>query len=157
MIDPSKNQVPETNVGVTDRHQMGEGSVMCNRVKGILGAVAVLATSGAMQLASGEDLTVGLRSTGAPTVEVNRATKADRDGTWVPLAAAQKRTISIQLDRLPNTSILVRIPLAQQTRNATPPRLFVTAGERKPIVACEPSVSMLTEIAKQLLPGRCVT
>jgi hypothetical protein len=110
-----------------------------------------------VQLASGEDLTVGLRSTGAPTEEVNRAAKADRDASWVPLVAAQTRTISIQHDRLPNTSILVRIPLAQQARNAKPPRPFVTAGERKSIVACEPSVSVLTEIAKQLPPGRCVT
>jgi hypothetical protein len=156
VIDPSKNRVPETNVGVTDRHQKGEGPVMSDRVKGFLGAVAVLATCGAAQLASGEDLTVGLRSTAAPSEEVNRAAKADRD-TLVPLAAAQTRTISIQLDRLPNTSILVRIPLAQQARNVMPPRLFVNAGERKPVVACEPSVSVLTEIAKLLPPGRCVT
>jgi hypothetical protein len=30
-------------------------------------------------------------------------------------------------------------------------------GDRKLAVACEPPVSVLTEIAKQLQPGRCVT
>jgi|SRR6516165_391586 len=129
---------------------------MSYRVKGLLGVVAILATSGAVQLASGEDLTVGLHSTAAPTEGVNRAAKTDRDAL-APLSAARTRTISIQLDRLPNSSILVRMPLAQQARNAAPLRLFVDAGARKPMVACEPSVSVLTEIAKQLLPGRCVT
>jgi hypothetical protein len=32
---------------------------------------------------------------------------------------------------------------------------FAKPGDRK--VACEPVVSVLTEVAKQLQPGRCVT
>jgi hypothetical protein len=31
------------------------------------------------------------------------------------------------------------------------------SGNGKMTVACEPAVSVLTEIAKQLAPGRCVT
>jgi hypothetical protein len=136
---------------------------MSHTVKGILSGVALLATFGAVQLASGHDLTVGLATPGTPAEEANRAAKADRDAV-VPVATALTRTISIQLDRLPNTSILVRIPLAQEARNEArnkprnvPPRLFIKAGERNQTVACEPTVSVLTEIVKQLQPGRCVT
>ena len=133
---------------------------MLHTVKGILSGVAALATFGAVQLASGHDLTVGLVTPGAPAKEVSRAAKADR-GAVAPVATALTRTISLRHDRLPNTSILVRIAPAQearnQTRNAPPPRLFIKAGERKPAVACEPTVSVLTEVAKQLQPGRCIT
>jgi hypothetical protein len=124
---------------------------------GILCAAAAVATLGAVQFASGHDLTVGLANPGKLGVEeVNRATKTDREAVAV-ISSARTRTISIRVDRLPNTSIMVRIPLAQEARNAPPSRLFIKAGERKPAVACEPSVSVLTEIAKQLQPGRCVT
>ena len=36
------------------------------------------------------------------------------------------------------------------------PSLF-KSGDRKPPVGCEPMFSVLTEVAKQLQPGRCVT
>jgi len=129
---------------------------MLYRVTGILGSVAALATLGAVQFASGHDLTVGLATPGKPGLEeVNRTAKTDREAIAV-ISSARTRTISIQVDRMPNTSILVRIPQAQEARNAPAPRLFIKAGERK-AVACEPSVSVLTEVAKQLQPGRCVT
>jgi hypothetical protein len=35
--------------------------------------------------------------------------------------------------------------------------LVTKSGKRKLTVACEPVVSVLTEVAKQLEPGRCVT
>jgi hypothetical protein len=133
---------------------------MSRTVKGIWSGVAVLATFGAVQLASGHDLTIGLATPGAPKEVAARGVKADRDAV-VPVATGQTRTISIRLDRLPNTSVVVRIPLAQEARNsardAPPPRLFMKAGERRPTVACEPMVSVLTEVAKQLQPGRCLT
>ncbi len=37
------------------------------------------------------------------------------------------------------------------------PSLFKSGDRRKATVACEPMVSVLTEVAKQLQPGRCVT
>lgn len=134
---------------------------MSHTVKGILSGVAALATFGAVQLASGHDLTVGLATLGTSGNEqVNHAVKGDRRAVSV-IASARTRTISITVDRMPNTAILVRIPLAQEARNevrnAPPPRLFIKAGERKPAVACEPTVSVLTEVAKQLQPGRCIT
>jgi len=129
---------------------------MSYRVTGTLGVVAALATLGAVQLAAGHDLTVGLATPGTPATEqVNRAVKTDREAFAV-ISSARTRTISIRVDRLPNTSILVRVPQSQEARN-TPPKLFIKAGERKPAVACEATVSVLTEVARQLQPGRCVT
>jgi hypothetical protein len=53
---------------------------------------------------------------------------------------------------------MVRIPLAVQARsNAAPASLLMKPDAPKPAVACEPVVSVLTEVAKRLQPGRCVT
>jgi hypothetical protein len=129
---------------------------MWYRVTGSLGVVAALATLGAVQFASGHDLTVGLAMPGTPgTEQVNRADKTDREAVAI-ISSTRTRTISIRVDRLPNTSILVRVPQRQEARN-TPPRLFMKAGERKLAVACEATVSVLSEVARQLQPGRCVT
>lgn len=129
-------------------------------LKAILGATAISLSLGAVQLASGHDLTSGLQAfSGAPEHELSRAAKADRAGPARP-SAAPERTISFRLDSLSDTSILVRIPLAQDARNTTPtipPSLLLKSGEGKPMVACEPVVSVLTNVAKQLQPGRCVT
>ena len=129
---------------------------MSYTVNGILGVVAVVATFGAVQFASGHDLTVGMRSSDTPLQEeVNRTVKADRAAV-VAAMPAQARTISIRLERLPNTSIVVRLPAAREARS-TGPALFIKSGERAAAIACEPMVSVLTEIVRQLQPGRCVT
>ncbi len=125
-------------------------------LKGILGASAVSLTFGAVQFASGRDLgpvsqapvlQVSLLSAGAG---INRAAKADR-AAGVPALAQRTQTISLRLDGLSDTSVLVRLPFAHAARDT----LFAKPGDRK--VACEPVVSVLTEVAKQLQPGRCVT
>jgi hypothetical protein len=138
---------------------------------GILGAIAVSATLGAVQFAFGRDLTQditsGLRAFSATTVvaatttldQVNRAAKADRAGRLAP-APVPTRTISIHVDRVADTSVVVRIPLPEEARStapAPPSLLSTTPGAQKSAVACEPMVSVLTEIAKRLQPGRCVT
>ena len=129
---------------------------MSYTVNGILGVVAVVATFGAVQFASGHDLTVGMRSSDTPLQEeVNRTVKADRAAV-VAATPAQARTISIRLERLPNTSIVVRLPAAREARS-TGPALFIKSGERAAAIACEPMVSVLTEVVRQLQPGRCVT
>ena len=129
---------------------------MSQKVTGILAVLAVSLTLGAVQFASGHDLTVGLATPGDPAApSVNRATKADRDAV-LPEATIATRTISIHVDRVPDTSVLVRVPLSHQARS-TPPSLLLRARESKNAVACEPSVSVLTEIAKSLQPGRCIT
>lgn len=131
---------------------------MSHTRKGILAAVAIVAMSfGAAQFAAGEDLTVGMRTTGAPDQGVNRAAKADR-GPILAEPAAPMRTISIHVDRFPDTSVLVRIPAAHEARSGTAPRTFqLKSSDKKRTFACEPVVSVLTEIAKQLEPGRCLT
>jgi hypothetical protein len=126
---------------------------------GILGTLAVSLSLGAAQYASGSDL-VGLarQSTAVattPDATINRQAKADRAGA--PANALQTRTISVSVDGLSDTSILVRVPVARKEARNTPP---VPAVSKQPVartVACEPVVSVLTEIAKQLQPGRCVT
>jgi hypothetical protein len=125
---------------------------------GILAAIAISLMFGAVQFASGHDLTEGLKVIASPQPGgVNRAAKADRIAAYVA-SAAPTRTISFKLDQLADTSILVRIPLTSATGgNTAPPSLLMKPGEDKTAVACEPVVSVLTEIAKRLQPGRCVT
>jgi hypothetical protein len=130
---------------------------MSQKVTGIFAALAVSLTLGAVQFASGHDLTVGLATPGDPAApSVNRAAKADREAV-LPEATVATRTISIHVDKVPDTSVLVRVPLAHQARSTPPASLFLHSKESKNAVACEPSVSVLTEIAKSLQPGRCIT
>jgi hypothetical protein len=127
--------------------------------KAFLGVVAVVATLGAMQLASGHDLADRWQAvTDKPSHDVNRAAKADRLGEPKP-AAVPTRTVSMRLNDLPATSVLLRVPAVIETGNAKPPPLLRDRkpGRTKPTIACEPMVSSLTEIAKLLQPGRCVT
>ena len=130
---------------------------MSQKVTGILAALAVSLAFGAVQFASGHDLTVGLATPGDPaSPSINRAAKADREAV-LPEATIATRTISIHVDKVPDTSVLVRIPLTHQARVTPPASMFLRSRESKNAVACEPSVSVLTEIAKQLQPGRCIT
>jgi hypothetical protein len=130
---------------------------MSQKVTGILAALAVSLTCGAVQFASGHDLTVGLAMPGdSAAPAVNRTAKADREAV-LPEAAIATRTISIHVERVPDTSVLVRVPLSHQARSTPPAPLLLRAHESKNAVACEPSVSVLTEIAKHLAPGRCIT
>src|ERR1700758_4861572 len=130
---------------------------MSNIRRGILGAVAVTLSLGAAQFAFGEDFTVGMRTSGIPDQAIDRSGKTDR----APLLAepvAPTQTISIHVDRFPDTSVLVRIPPTHEAQgSAAPASLQLRSIEKKPTVACEPVVSVLTEIARHLQPGRCIT
>jgi hypothetical protein len=130
---------------------------MSQIVRGILGAVAIAGTLGAAQLAVGEDLgalhRVALQQTSTVALgqDVNRAGKADR----APFAQQFQpgQTVGVNLI---GQSVLVRIP-QEQVGDAIRSRTLVKpVSPRKAIVACEPVVSVLTEVAKQLAPGRCV-
>jgi hypothetical protein len=132
----------------------------------ILGAIAASLTIGAVQFASGHDLTGG-RLDAAPGNAVNRSAKADR--AQMLTSVGQTKTISLRLSQFADTSFLLRIPAAapvqagrDSANDAAPsPQLLIKSDGAKPDikrpVACEPSVSVLTEIAKSLQPGRCVT
>jgi hypothetical protein len=130
-----------------------------NFSKGIFGVVAVALTFGAAQLASGRDLSGGLKDTETtPAAGINRAAKADR-ATSAGAPAIQTRTIALRLEGLSDTSVLVRIPLAEAGGNASRPSApsAVKPPGWKLAVACEPVVSVLTDVAKRLEPGHCVT
>jgi hypothetical protein len=124
--------------------------------KAILAALAVTATFGAVQLASGHDL-AGRRqvAAAAPAADVNRAGKADRAA--LRAAQSQTETITIRSVGLDDTSVVVRVPVAQEAVRNRPPPPAAKPGPSKNAIACEPPVSVLTEVAKLLQPGRCVT
>ena len=124
--------------------------------KGILGASAVSLTFGAVQFASGRDLgslsqaPVSLVTLVSAGLGIDRTAKGDRAAS-VSALAGRTQTISLRLEGLSDTSVLVSVPVAHMARGTS----FAKPGDRK--VACEPVVSVLTEVAKQLQPGRCVT
>ena len=138
--------------------------------KAILAALAVSATFGAVQLASGHDLT-GRRqlASSEPAGEINRAAKADRAA--LKTAPGRTETITFRTVGLDDTSVVVRVPVIQapvvqapvvqapvvteEVRNR--PAVPTKPRASKMTVACEPPVSVLTEVAKLLQPGRCVT
>jgi hypothetical protein len=142
----------------------------------IFGAMAVSLTLGAVQFASGHDLTGGLGAslgtslgkslgagltaglgTTAATVPtgINRSAKADRAAAAVARSGPM-RTISIRLDSLADTSVVIRIPVTEELHNVPPTPVLTKPADRK-LTACEPVVSVLTEVAKLLRPSRCVT
>jgi len=127
--------------------------------------MAVSLALGAAQLASGRDLSEAMpnnlpNSSTQPLTAgahaVNRAAKADRAASVIG-SPAQMRTISLRLDGFSDTSFLVRVPVASGSGNSSSAPPPAKSGDRKITVACEPVVSVLTEIAKRLQPGRCVT
>jgi len=133
--------------------------------KAFLGAVAIAATLGAVQvgavqLASGHDLTDRWQAVSdKPGHDVNRSGKADRLAD-LKQAAVPTRTVSMRLNDLAATSVLLRVPAVIETGNAKPPIALQNQQKQarnRPTIACEPMVSSLTEVAKLLQPGRCVT
>ena len=152
---------------------------MSQTSKAIFAALAVATTLGAVQLASGHDLAGSLASRfeamselqGAASASqaaasmsqvtgVNRSAKTDREPV-VPSATGSARTVMMKVDSLADTSILIRIPVEKDARNLQPSQPGAIppakAGTKRMTVACEPVVSVLTEVAKLLQPGKCVT
>jgi hypothetical protein len=127
--------------------------------KGIFGALAIGLTFGAAQLAAGHDLMGGkIRASVAPETGINRAAKSDRAA--VPTVPGRTETIALRVDGLADTSVLVRVPAAKEARNETrngPTPPVTKPASKRIAIACEPPVSVLTEVAKLLQPGRCVT
>ena len=130
--------------------------------KAVFGAIAVSLTLGAVQFASGHDLARGQQALNdTPATIINRSAKTDR-AAGPAGSAEQTQTISLRPESLSDTSVLVRVPVVKKpetdARNGpAAPSLFKSGDRRKATVACEPMVSVLTEVAKQLQPGRCVT
>jgi hypothetical protein len=135
--------------------------------KGILAAAAFALSLGAVPFAFGQD-TAGLAgasgtapasgaapASGTAPSDINRAAKADRAAVAV-VSGPQTQTISLRFEELSDTSVLIRIPVADagNRSSARPP---AKSSDHRLTVACEPVVSVLTEVAKRLQPGRCVT
>jgi hypothetical protein len=122
---------------------------------GIVSVVALSATFGAIQLASGRDLiTTGV---GTATDGVNRSAKSDRAA--INATSAPSRTIMVLPDGVSSTSILIRVPAQsrEEARNRSSSNGTAKEHTTTRKIACEPVVSVLTEVAKLLQPGRCVT
>ena len=130
--------------------------------KGIFGAVVMSLTFAAV--AYGRDLIQqdgisplpSSQSEPVTSATINRTAKADR-GVRASGASLQTQTVAMRLNDLANTSVLIRVPVARAAGNGAPASLLIKSGEGKPTAACEPPVSVLTEVAKRLPPGRCVT
>lgn len=131
---------------------------MSQILKAFFAVLAVSGTFGAVQFASGHDL-AGFRQAAAtqPVMNVNRAGKADRD--TVRVAQNETTTITLQPAGLDESSVIVRIPVKKETaRTGTETvKPASISPKTKTAIACEPPVSVLTEVAKLLQPGRCVT
>ena len=140
---------------------------MSRLITGISGVLALSLISGAAEFARGRDLSsvagnltpitqalaLASRSSADVTSSVNRGSKADRAASPAG-SPATTRTISLRLNAFSDTTFLVRIPVALANPPAVAPAPVRPAIGR-PMVACEPVVSVLTEVAKRLEPGRC--
>jgi hypothetical protein len=142
---------------------------MSQKSRILFGVAAIALTLGAIPFAAGRDLSGGVFSrsqvpsqvtsqvtSGTTAATINRAAKADRAGSAVRSDVAT-RTISLQFNGLDATSVVVRMPVAQASRPSSFAPSWIRSGTDKRAVACEPVVSVLTEVAKLLEPGRCVT
>ena len=69
-------------------------------------------------------------SSGASEALINRAAKADR-AARLPAGAVQTRTVSVRLYGLAAASVVVRIPVAREARNAPSVPLVTRSGDRK--------------------------
>lgn len=128
----------------------------------VLGMVAGATMFGAIQYASGNDLRDTLTdSDKVASSDVNRAAKGDR-ASLITTQNEQSQTLSFRVQGLSDTSILLRmgvapvvVPTKNEAVNIRP--LPMNAKPQRAAVGCEPPVSVLSEMAKMLQPGRCVT
>lgn len=134
-------------------------TTMFQLASGILGAAAATLAFGTVHLEvsakgdQGQQAAI-VRADAAPQIE--RAGKGDR--LPAPSVEGKNLTVSFQLPGA-DSSVMMRVPLTAggpaAGHTARPPVERASIGKR--MVACEPSVSVLTPVAKLLQPSRCVT
>jgi hypothetical protein len=131
-----------------------EATTMFQTSAGFLAGLVATLSLGALHLESDHQA-----ASHDATSAVYRAVKSDRGIVRSPRAVG--RTISIRTESLPRTSIVFRIPRSsgQEVTDHITKRdsHHAPAMRVKRTIACEPVVSTLTDVAKQLQPGRCVT
>src|SRR5262249_20879633 len=152
---------PALPAGVVPASTMGH-TLMSQKSKVIFAALAAAATLGAVQIAAGEAASTAnladrfqALSDAQGAAGINRAAKTDREPKV--LGTNEGRTVLLKVDSLADTSVLVRIPVQKEARNLRAPAPAAKPGDKakKMTVACEPVVSVLTEVAKLLQPGKC--
>lgn len=141
---------------------------MASLASGTLGVMAGVLALGAVHLevSAGNGLLGPMQrgdaSLAAPArpepimVNVDRSAKGDREAVGAPVNGV---TISFKVPGSDDSSVMVRMPSGDAADARKAPVSTVgkgsSAGSRP--VACEPVVSVLTAVAKQLAPGRCIT
>ena len=132
---------------------------MFQLASGILGAAAATLAFGTVHLEVSAKSEQGQQAAMVRTdaaSQVERASKGDRLTT--PSVQAQNLTVSFRLPGA-DSSVMMRVLLpaggSTTDRQTPPPTDRASTGKR--MVACEPSVSVLTPVAKLLQPSRCVT
>jgi hypothetical protein len=127
----------------------------------VLGVVAGAAMFGAIQFASGNDLHGTLTDQDkVASNTVNRSAKADRASLNTAQGDQQSQTLSFRVHGLSDTSVLLRLagtPAPTKNETVNTRAVPMNAKPQRAAVACEPPVSVLTDVAKLLQPGRCVT
>jgi hypothetical protein len=134
---------------------------MFQLASGILGAAAAtLAFSTVhLEVSANGDLqrqqSAAVQSASAP--QVVRTAKGDR--LSIPAVEGQNLTVSFRVPGEQASSVIMRVALPNSGQKAAPPVAPAAnrASTGKRMVACEPSVSVLTPVAKVLQPSRCVT
>lgn len=146
---------------------------MSHMASGILGVVAGTLALGAVHLevAAGNDFLGPVQRGDARAVDsaapqgateiashVNRAAKGDRHAT---VQLSEGVTIAFKMPGVSDTSYMMRVPVgdaADAVKRASSPNVAGKGSVRvRSPVACEAVVSVLTAVARQLQPGRCVT
>jgi hypothetical protein len=116
---------------------------------------------GAIQFASGNDLHGTLTDQDkVASNTVNRSAKADRASLNTAPVDQQGQTLSFRVHGLSDTSVLLRLastPAPAKSDTVNTRAVPMNAKPQRAAVACEPPVSVLTEVAKLLQPGRCLT
>jgi len=134
-------------------------TTMFQLASGILGAAAATLAFSTVHLevaAKGDQHVASVQSD--MVTQVARAGKGDRLST--PSVQGRNMTVSFRLPGA-DSSVMMRVLLPAGGQNEsdhkapTPPVDRASTGKR--MVACEPSVSVLTPVAKVLQPSRCVT
>ncbi|MGD9836598.1 MAG: hypothetical protein AB7F72_00205 [Afipia sp.] len=120
-----------------------------------------------LEVSAGNDLLGPIQHGGAPfaaaraepvKINVDRSAKGDRAATVTPAGGV---TLSFRVPGSEDSSVMVRMPSGSAADARKAPASTSTVGKgssagSRPI-ACEPVVSVLTAVARQLAPGRCIT
>jgi len=138
---------------------------MTNRSLAFLSTAAALSLFGGLhlQIASGRALDrfvpadASLRTDATVAgLAVNRNAKGDRGA--IAANTAEGRTIVFQHPDMQSTTVALHVWEAASAVKKTPaPAEGKPAAEKSKPIACESPVSVLSEVAKQVEAGRCVT